>query len=1211
MKRYNIFAWLSGLLLCACAEHDSLQDQQNGGNTMELQAEISQQYITRANDGGFADGDQIGVFIVNYQNNEPQALRPTGNHADNVRFTYDETTGKWTGSYQLYWKDKTTPIDAYGYYPFDAELSEKVQSLPTEGAAEGGLLYAFSVLQNQRDNLKTGRKLLGYEASDFLWAKEGGVSPTAGAITLQHHHMMAGVKIILKEGDFFDEGEWNTLEKTVLVENTITESTINLQTGQVSCLSGSSAKTITPLPTSSEAAGDASFRAVVVPQTVAAENILYSITVGGKSYQFKRQEPIEYYPGKLHQFTFEVQKSQETGDYQFNLISESITPWDNDPESHNGQAHEYITVNITEGQFLGDAIDSLGIDPANIVNLKLTGTLSGRDGWLGGDLADENFIYMRNNMPLLEAINMKELRTKRMRSYMAYWNDSWSETHDEYNQPLWGDDYIPCNAFLDKKTLAYVTWPDSLKGIGDQAFAGARLRGSVILPEGLKHIGGGAFVSYGHNVTMLTGELYIPSTVEFIGGGAFGAHDGVKAVYFQNELILPEHLVYLGDAAFTGCAYMTGTVRIPDGLDVMNCAWPDQIGGPAIIPQGVKRINGVGRGITSVYIPEGVEEIGERAFFECTKLTGKVHIPSTVKKIGREAFYSEWNSVPITHVDLPEGLEIIEERTFQNCAYLQDTIVIPSTVKQIRGNAFENCRMLSAVILPAGLEGILDGAFAGCYSLDYIRCLGSTPPAIKDYSFSGVEKDNFTVVVPEGAVEAYKNADGWREFKRIAAYRNFVCRPMKAKLLNKSNVRDIVLNADEAWTVKECPSWVHLDKTSGNKKTELKATIDALPHGSGDREGNVVFQLNRNNEEGKPITCTFQVQQYDYEIDEDATITLQTATQGQRGGIDIVFVGDGYDAEDIARGTYRTHMEQEMEYFFGVEPFKTYRNYFNVHAAMAMSYESGVVDSPDKWRNTKFGITYGADDNGRLLVDFDNIAGYVLYNITDGPITDSNFGRSLVICVPNSDAYEGLTCMYGDGSAIAVCPHSTWDYPHDARGLVQHEAGGHGWGKLDDEYIYHRALIQTCTCTCCSHVEGVLEMHAMGWGRNLSLDGKYKNVPWSHLIFDKRYGDIVDIYEGGHMHSDGIFRSEYNSCMNNNVPYFSTWSRQLMVERIMWAAGETFDYETFVSKDSREMGDKFLTRSTLDTPWQQVKAYHSEDHGPVIRKGRPKDYLKK
>ncbi len=81
--------------------------------------------------------------------------------------------------------------------------------------------------------------------------------------------------------------------------------------------------------------------------------------------------------------------------------------------------------------------------------------------------------------------------------------------------------------------------------------------------------------------------------------------------------------------------------------------------------------------------------------------------------------------------------------------------------------------------------------------------------------------------------------------------------------------------------------------------------------------------------------------------------------------------------------------------------------------------------------------------------------------------------------------------------------------------------------------------------------------------------------------------------------------------MNNNVPYFSTWSRQLAVERIKWAAGETFSFDDFVANDSREYGDKFLTRGQTDVPWQQVTATHSPTHGPVIKKGSITDYLKK
>ncbi len=1134
------------------------------GDPLDLSARVDQEYVTRASDGGYADGDQIGVFIANYTSEGGEwhapTLKLTGNHADNVRFTYHEAEGKWTGSYQIYWKDKQTPVDAYGYYPFDGELSS-VEA------------YPFVVQKRQDAVMETGRQLSGYEASDFLWAKAENKLATAGPITLNHHHLMAGIKVILTEGEGFDEGEWDEIDKMVLVEGTKLQSTINLQLGTVSVLSNGAAETIVPQQNSD------TYRAVVIPQTVAAETNLFSFTIDGKSYTFTRNETMTYLAGKLHQFTFSVQKSLETGDYEFTLTNETVTAWENDSKSHNGEAREYLVIDLDDGQSLEEAIQARGINPEKIINLKVSGTFQGQ----------HDFDYIYNNMQNLEALNMKDLRTKNI-PYVV---------DDGLGHDVWdsADDYV---RLVNMPQLHYVVFPEHMKGVAD--FSNIPLIGSLVLPEGLEFIGRAAF---GNSASMLRGDLYIPSTVEYIGNRAFGEQWGNNKVYFfTSDLVLPAKMKYLGDNAFSGCGYMTGTIRVPEGITELYNAWPDQIKGPVIIPQGVTKINGFPRGgMGDVLVPEGVTEIANGAF-QGRPYIRNVHLPSTLKKIGVRCF----DCSSITHVNLPEGLEIIEEVTFYGCENLQDTITIPSTVTQIRGSAFANCKQLTAVILPAGLQGIQNNAFANCYSLDYIECLGSEPPAIEASTFSGVEKDNFTVVVPEGAVEAYRNAPHWKEFKRISAYRNFVCRPMKAKLLNKSNVRDVVLNADGGWSVTSCPSWAHVSQTSGTKKTELKVTIDDMAHGAGDRTGEIVFTLDRNDEEGNPITCKFAIEQYDYEIDEDAVLPLQTHTRGN--GIDILFVGDGYDAEDIARGTYRTDMEQEMEYFFGVEPYKTYRQYFNVSAAMAVSLESGVLDSPDKWRNTKFGVTWGAGNNGRLSVPFDDIATYVLSDITNSPVTAANVGRSLIICVPNSDAYEGLTAMYGDGSAIAVCPMSKLDYPNDARGIIQHEAGGHGWAKLDDEYIYHRDNIHTCTCVCCSHADGVASMHMMGWGRNLALSGKYSDVPWKHLINHQQYRDIVDLYEGGHMHGQGVYRSEVNSVMNNNVPYFSTWSRQIIVERIKEVAGEPFSFDDFVANDSREQGNKFLT-SRRQAPAVSPTSIYSEYHHPVIKSGRITDYVKK
>jgi len=1179
MMRKKIFCGLCIVAaLWACSESPLPLEGLGEAFPIELQGEVVQQYVTRASDGGFATGDQVGIYIVNHENGQPQPLQVVGNHADNVRYTYDAEQHTWTSSYPLYWKDKTTHADAYGYYPYDAEL-RSVED------------YPFSIRRDQRE-------AAGYEHSDFLWAKAEDVAPGT-PIYLKYQHLMAGIQVTLIEGEDFEAGEWAPADKSVLVENIATDTYINIGTGEVGISRKSAIQGILPQQRGTV------WRAVVPAQTLAADQPLLAITVNGESYHFQRSEAMTYLPGKLHKFTIRVDKRLPKGDYQFTLVSEAITAWENDAESHNGAAREYFTIDVQRGESLIDVIKSMGKDPASIKNLKIKGILGFEYEKDHGDRwhnAEQNCRYIREQMPQLEAINMKELRFERVSDH------DWKKLSDyskDYN------DYIPWYAFENMANLKYVVWPDSLKGIGYLAFAGSTLQGSLILPEGLEYIGSAAFGAYGHRTGNLTGELYIPSTVEYIGDGAF------ERCMFTNELVLPEKMLYLGANAFNNCKYMTGTVHVPDGLEEVNASWTgmERLSGAVVIPQGVKKVNGIGCPIVSIEIPEGVTEIGTlneiswqpwQPYADYRKRLGYVKLPTTLRKIGEQAFAG----CGFAHIKMYDGIEVIPTLAFAHCE-LQDTLTLPSTVTKIENQAFYHCDKLSAVILPENVQIIGEFAFCDCFSLDYIQCLGSAPPAIADNAFSGVEKDNFTVVVPEGAVDAYRNAPGWNEFKRISAYRNFVCRPMQAKLLNKSNVRDIVLNADEAWTVKSCPSWMHLDKSSGYKKTELKVTIDALPHGSEDRTDSIVFQLNRNDEYGEPITCYYKVQQFDYEYEEDGLLQLQKATRGQRGGIDIMFVGDGYDAEDLARGNYRTDMEEEMEYFFDIEPYKTYKDYFNVTIAMAMSYESGVVDSPDKWRNTKFGITYGAGNNGRLLVDFDEIGRYVLQDIDHSPVTAANIGRSLIICVPNSDAYEGITAMYTDGSAIAICPHSRFDYPNDARGLIQHEAGGHGWGKLGDEYIYHRAYIQTCICTCCGHVDVVQSAKSLGWFPNLSLQGRYSTNEWKQLISHPKYSDIVDIYEGGFMHSRGIYRPEVNSCMNNNVPYYNTVSRQAMVERIMEAAGETFDFDEFVSKDSRDWGNKFLTRSQQDVPWQQIKAVYSDHHGPLIKQGSPVDYLKK
>ena len=71
-------------LLAGCSDDLFGGDESRGsGNRITLSGEIDQLAVTRVNDSGFADGDVMGVYIVDYNGNTPGTLQPSGNRADN------------------------------------------------------------------------------------------------------------------------------------------------------------------------------------------------------------------------------------------------------------------------------------------------------------------------------------------------------------------------------------------------------------------------------------------------------------------------------------------------------------------------------------------------------------------------------------------------------------------------------------------------------------------------------------------------------------------------------------------------------------------------------------------------------------------------------------------------------------------------------------------------------------------------------------------------------------------------------------------------------------------------------------------------------------------------------------------------------------------------------------------------------------------------
>lgn len=1162
VKHTLLYLLAAGAMFLTGCSDDFFGDktEQHDSNRIQLSGDIDQLAVTRVNDNGFCNGDVMGVYIVDYEGNKPGTLKVNGNRGDNVRHTFDEPNYKWNSAYDLFWKDKHTHIDVYGYYPF--ANPESIED------------YQFEVQKDQSKATENG-EMGGYEASDFLWGKVSDVAPTTSVIRLPMAHRMSNARVTLIQGSGFAEGEWANLEKIVLTANVARKASINLSTGDIKT-AGAVENTMTiPSRTNDE------WRTIVVPQTVAAGTTLFSITIGGVPYKFTKNEAFTYVSGKMMNFGIKVDKQTGSGAYKLTLVSESITPWENDLVSHDATTKEYIVINSTPGG-LKNAITAANKDYTQVRNLKITGQINAKD-----------FYFMRDSMLRLSALNLKEVRIK-----------GWGK-NEENEENM--DDQIPNSAFYFIQTvggsnsLNRIVLPDTLKSIGSNAFYGCKyLSGSLIIPEGVTEIKRGAF----NGCIGLNGILSLPSTLKKLGNrGEDDMGDEGTDYYggvFQNcrnltgNLILPDNLELIRGYCFSGCSGLYGELRLPAKLKRMgNCAFSSCSGftGSLSIPQGITALpseafhncgfNG------TLTLHNGITNIANDAFANC-HFKGELHLPKSLKVISENAFCNNDFSGTLT---LPSTLTHIGSNAFAYNWRLMGILDIPQEVESIGENAFSNCKMLEGIIFPESMETIRQGAFNECYGINSIICKGTMPAHIESGAFDGVAKDNFTLEVPESAISQYQAASGWKDFKRIAAHHELVCRPSVACALSTEHKQKLVINAEGEWEVASKPNWCEVSPASGNKKTEVTLTIKGMAKNADSRDGKVVFRLK-----DKDYTHECSVSQYGYEYGEDEWITLQKATKGNNGGINIVLLGDGFNAKDIASGKYLKDIKQEVEYFFGIEPYKTYRDYFNVYTAIPLSTESGV-GTVNTIRYNRFNTTFTGGVG--LKADYDEVFNYALGAPT---VNKSNLNQTLIIMVPNSTDYGGICQMWEDGSAIAFCPQSTYGYPLDTRGVIQHEAGGHGFGKLGDEYIYHNAFIDFCDCTCCGHVFEFNAAKSLGWFDNLELTGKMHSVGWSHLIFDNRYSDIVDIYEGGYMHNRGVFRSEPNSCMNNDIPYYSTISRESIVKRIKAYAGETYSFEDFVKNDKRDAG---IVESRAFGGNGDQRTSGTYQHAPVFHKGSP------
>ena len=275
---------------------------------------------------------------------------------------------------------------------------------------------------------------------------------------------------------------------------------------------------------------------------------------------------------------------------------------------------------------------------------------------------------------------------------------------------------IAANVFSNNEKVETVTIPDSVKKIGDYAFAETSIS-SIAIPDKVTEIGYYAFYKCSNLI-----DVTIPPSVDKIDENAFKNTEFLAKKRRENPLVIINNVLVDGKAC-------TGDVVIPDGVTYISALAFSDVDS-----------------LTSVVVPEGVTELETHVFHHCDNLVS-VTLPDSLELIGSYAFGSCGS---LASINIPDSVSVIEECAFYSCKSLEDfhfpkslqyigyaafqysaisSVVLPEGDCFIGENAFRNAPKLTEVYLPDSLKCVSKYAFKGCTALTSLNL----PANMQDY----------------------------------------------------------------------------------------------------------------------------------------------------------------------------------------------------------------------------------------------------------------------------------------------------------------------------------------------------------------------------------------------------------------------------------------------------------------------------------------------
>ena len=297
----------------------------------------------------------------------------------------------------------------------------------------------------------------------------------------------------------------------------------------------------------------------------------------------------------------------------------------------------------------------------------------------------------------------------------------------------------------------------------------------------------------------------------------------------------------------------------------------------------------------------------------------------------------------------------------------------------------------------------------------------------------------------------------------------------------------------------------------------------------------------------------------------------QASASGCSNYFNIVILGDGYKKKDLAvGGKFERSARSAMDSFFAIEPYATFKDRFNVYMMTYESSDEGTdITSLGVAKDTYFNSYCKGGGNTAAFVDATGESRVI--TAVQGAVgtTDAAYYRSIAILLVNTDENAGSTGYpfrdyksgfangYASFAIAVLAANST-----GTNGLVKHEAGGHAFGRLADEYYTKGNTASGANKTDLSN------WHAKGWYWNVNPSNTQSYYKFNVTSYSS---DELSFIEGAWGYEYGMYRPTQGGMMQGSTGVFNAPSRHAIYHRIITESQGVgaYDINNFLQYDQR------------------------------------------